>query len=183
MKKHLYIFFLLVLNTVFSQNKNLSIQQIDSISEVNGNYGTSDGIIEVKNKKKKVIGKGGFSISTYLNYSDDVYFNSLSIPKKKEYNREKKAELIKSTYNQSILYNNKSFQNVTSEFYYQNEELIFVKLTVTQQNKDQKEENQQFSLSKIEISESKPIKNTLLFDVQSWVRIKNLEIFEFYNKK
>ncbi len=177
------ISFLLFSIACFSQNEISDyIKKTDSICKVNGSYGNSDGKISIKNKKGKIVGNGRFGIATYLNFSNNNYYNSLSDTEKKKYKREN-SELIKSSYTETIKYIDGSFMNVYGEFYYQNNSLFYVSVKVSQSDKIKKVETETFGLSSEDIKEGKPIKNLLLFDVQHWSHEKNIAILEFYNQK
>jgi hypothetical protein len=166
----------------FSQNKEYSVTQIDSIVRLNGSYGTADGTTVLKNKHGKLIGSGGFSIEAYLNYFNQAYYDSLTNLEKRKYNRQKDSELIKGSYIYHVNYKAGGFQTIVSEFYYRNKLLLFAKVNVTQKNKSGREETQEFELTSDQINEGKPIKNVLLFDVQSWIHEKNSIVLQFYNE-
>jgi len=183
MKKVLFFFITLITTCLaFSQDKVLSVKEIDSICDSYGRYGVADGIIKIENKKKEKIGAGRYSLTTYLNYYNQEHYNSLSREEKKRYNREKDSELIKGIYFQSIAYSSYT-ENIFSEFYYFNNEFFFVKIKVEQIDKNGKTQVENFNLTYQDYTESKSIKNPLLFEVQSWIRKKNFEILKFYNKK
>ncbi|MFN3754993.1 hypothetical protein [Flavobacterium sp.] len=160
----------------------MTIKEIDSICESNGRYGVANGVIKIENKKKEKNGSGSSSLTTYLNYYNQEQYNSLSREEKRRYNREKDSELIKGIYFQSIAYSSYT-ENVFSEFYYFNNEFFFVKIKVEQIEKNGKTQVEIFHLTYKEYIESKSIKNILSFEVQSWIREKNLEILKFHNKK
>ena len=178
----LILTFLLFSTVCLSQGKAFTTTQINSIVQLNEHYGVADGKTVIKNRHGKIIGSGGFSIQTYLNYFNQDYYTSLTNLEKRKYNREKDSELIKGTYFYNVTYTDGGFQTVESEFYYRNKILLYVKINVIQRNKFEKEKTQQFELSVDQINEGKPIKNVLLFDAQSWTYQKNIDILEFYNK-
>lgn len=176
--KKIVLLLILFSQNLFSQNEYKLINEIDSICNINGKNTISDGVIEVKNKKKKIIGSGGFSIETFLKYSDEEIFNKLSKEEKKKYNREKYSELIKGYHHQVISYKHSYTENIYSQFYYQNNELFYFKIKIIRTEKNKTGETQNFEYSMKELEESKSIKNVFLFDVQSWVREKNKEILD-----
>ena len=88
---------ILINQNLFSQNESKLIIEIDSICGVNSKDVVSDGVIEVKNKRNKIIGSGGFSIQTFLKYSDEETYNKLSNEKKKKYNRKNYAGTTEQT--------------------------------------------------------------------------------------
>lgn len=169
---------ILISQYIFSQKHDKLINKIDSICNINGKNTISDGVIEVKNKKKKIIGSGGFSIETFLKNSDEEIFNKLSKEEKKKYNREKHSELIKGYHHQGIHYKHSYTENIYSQFYYQNNELFYFKIKIIRYEKNKEEETQNFEYSIKELEKSKSIKNVFLFDIKSWVREKNNEILE-----
>ena len=66
MKKTIILLFFI--NFCFSQEKELSINEIDSICLANGRYAIADTEIKVENEKNEIIGSGGSSTKIYLNY-------------------------------------------------------------------------------------------------------------------
>jgi hypothetical protein len=180
MKKFILLLILISQN-LFSQNEPLLITEIDSICNINGKSAISEGIIEVKNKNQKNIGTGGFSIKTFLKYTDNEIFNKLSKEEKKKYNREKHSELIKGYHHQGIHYKDSYTENIHSQFYYQNNNLFYFKIRIIRTEKNKADEIQNFEYSIKELEESKSIKNVFLFDVPSWVREKNKEILQLNN--
>jgi hypothetical protein len=176
----------------FSQNKEnieFTTKQIDSICELNGSYGNSDGRIELTietKKRKKVIvknGTGGYSITTYLyNFNQQEYY-SLSKTEKQKYDFEKYSSLIKGNYHQVIHYGNSYSENINGEFYYFNSKLNYVKIKIIRTENNKEDQFQIFNYTISELNDSKSIKNVFLFEVKSWVKEKNNEILEFYKLK
>lgn len=188
--KNYFIFIILFSSFCFSQNDLELANKIDSIIKNNefSRYGISEGLInstkEIFSKKGKNTkinkGSGGFSISLFVNYTDDNYFNSLSTEEKKKYNR--KFELIKGKYHQVIHYENSYTQNIYSDFYYDDKQLFYVKIKIIISKKGKVDKTEEFGYSIKELEESKVFKNEFLFDTKSWVREKNEEILKFYLK-
>ena len=176
------IFILLIATICNAQNKEYSISKIDSICNLNNAYGHLDSRIKITNNRNKIIGKGGYSISTYLNYFNDENYNKLSDQEKRKYNHEKDSELVKATCYQTIEYLNKSIETRSCEFYYFDKKLFNLKLEVSRQNKNQNKEVLKYSLNQIEIESGKPIKNIFLLELQKWVSEKNIEILKFHEK-
>ena len=176
-------YYILLLFSVFcfSQNKVLTIKEIDSICSIKGTYGNADGVIEVK-QNNKIIGSGGSSTSFYINHYNEENYNNLSREEKKYYNIEKNSELIKGRYSEGVVFNNGNIERFEGHFYYYDKKLFFVKIKVLKKEND-KEQSQEFYITEDELSEGKPIKNILLFDAQAWTRKNNLEILKFYNHK
>jgi NADPH-dependent 7-cyano-7-deazaguanine reductase QueF-like protein len=170
------IFFLLFINFCFSQNEKLSIEKIDSICNANGTYGRMKGDINVINENNEIIGSGGTSIKTYLNYYNQEYYNNLTREEKKRYNKEKDSELIKADFNQNILYSNNNQESIFAEFYYYKNQLFYLKIRVN------KNDNiYTFTLNQSEFESKNEIKNELGLDLKKWGTEKNIEILKFHN--
>jgi len=163
----------LFVNFCFSQNERLSISKIDSICEANGTYGTTESDIKVSNE---IIGSGGSSTKTYLNYYNQEYYNSLSREEKKRYNKEKDSELIKANFSQNILYYNNIQESIFGEFYYYKNQLFYLKLKITKNDIVYN-----YILNESELESEKEIKNELGLELKKWINEKNLEILKFYN--
>ena len=170
------IFFLLFVNFGFSQNERLSITEIDSICDKNGIYGRMKGAINVKNENNEIIGSGGTSIKTYLNYYNQEYYNNLNREEKKRYNKEKDSELIKANFSQNILYYNNIQESIIGEFYYYKNQLFYLKLKITKNDIVY-----YYILNESELESEKEIKNELGLELKKWINEKNLEILKFYN--
>lgn len=171
------LFFLLFANFCFSQDNELSVSEIDSICKANGRYAIADAKIKVENKKNEIIGSGGSSTKTYLNYYNQEYYNSLSREEKKRYNREKDSELIRADYTENISYKNSNQENIFAQFYYYKDQLFHLKLKI---KKNDIVLN--FSLNQTEIENEKEVKNELGLELKKWIIEKNLEILNFHNK-
>ena len=176
------IFILILFSTFsFGQNKILSIKEIDSICLKKGKYAISEGTTKVQQNNKN-IGSGGFSISFYINHYNEENYNNLSREEKRHYDIEKNSELIKGEFSSGNVYNNGDIEKYKGHFYYYDSKLFFVKVNVLKKEKGI-EQLEEFNLTENDIKEGKPFKNSLLFDVQSWVKEKNIEILQFYYKK
>lgn len=173
----------LITISCYSQSKEFTIKEIDSICSLKKASSHSYGVIEIHNDKNKVIGSGGTGIATYSYNFDQEKINNLSSKEIKTYDLEKNIVLIKADYHQAIYYKNSYTENVYSEFYYQNNALFNIRIKVIRTEKNKKEHTELFEYTIEELNEAKSIKNILLFDVQAWVRDKNKEILDFYNKK
>ncbi|MFK7004569.1 hypothetical protein BWK63_09025 [Flavobacterium covae] len=189
MNKHIhFLLILFITKFCYSQSENELIKKIDSIAEIKGKYGISEGsinsTIEIvpskKNKKSKIFnGQGGHSTTTYINYLDEEYYKTLSNEQKRKYIR--KFELIKGKYHQAISYENSYNENIWSEFYYQNNQLFYIKIKTIRNEANKKDEIEYFEYSIEKLQDAKSIKNKFLFDVQSWIKEKNQEILKFFN--
>lgn len=179
-----YFIILLFITSSFSQKTELTVKQIDSICNFDDWDKTTksilEGIINVSDKRKKIIGEGGFSISLYSKYTDEKYFDSLTNNEKRKYIRKK--EFIKGVHHQVIHYKNSFTENRYTELYYKNQELSYIKLKfVRTENKEDKILN--FEFSKEELDNLKSIKNEFLFEVKPWIIEKNNEIQYFLKKE
>lgn len=163
-------------NFCFSQGKELSVFQIDSICLVNGRYGIADAKIKIENEKNEIIGSGGSSIKTYLNYYNQEYYNNLTREEKKRFIKEKDSELIRADYNENISYRNSNQENIFAQFYYYKNQLFYLKLKI---KKNDIVLN--FSLNQTEIEDEKEVDNELGLELKKWITEKNLEILKFYN--
>lgn len=169
-------------NVKFDPNKQFTTNEIDSICLKNGSYGNSDSSIEVKNKRKKTIGYGGSSITTYCCNLDQEIINNLSISEKKKYDFEKNSILIKANFHQTIHYKNSYSETIFVEYYYYNNEIFYVKIDITRKE-NKKETTINYNLDKSELDNGKEIKNIFLIDIKKIIVEKNNEILEFYNQK
>lgn len=163
-------------NFCYSQNVKLSISKIDSICTANGRYVIADAKIKVENEKNEIIGSGGSSTKTYLNYYNQEYYNNLTREEKKRYNKEKDSELIKANFSQNILYYNNIQESIFGEFYYYKNQLFYLKLKITKNDIFYN-----YILNESELESEKEIKNELGLELKKWINEKNLEILKFYN--
>lgn len=177
------LFLLLTASFSFSQNREFSIKETDSICSLGNAYGHSDGKITIHNKKKEFIGNGGFSLATYQYHPDHEKFGILSAKEKRAYDLQKNAVLIKANYHKAVHYKNSYTENVYSEFYYRSNKPFYIRIKILRTEKNKPDLTEHFEYTKEELNNAKSIKNILLFDVQAWVREKNKEILDFYNKK
>ncbi len=149
MKKLLILLF--ITTFCFSQEKALTISQIDSIIKTKRPKIESSGILK---KKKKII--GGFGNTTY----------------------EYKKKLIYSYYNESNKEKEFEFFHFY-EFYYFNESPIFIKINIKKTNiKDKSKEVFKAELNETESTSFKEIKNPFLINLRMKL---NRIIFDFIN--
>lgn len=136
------IFFLLFASFCFSQEKEFSIIEIDSIINTIKPNTEASGII--KNKKNKPI--GGFNITEYkLNNS----------------------KTLKVLYSENTE-NKKTYSyDYFAEIYYIQNEPFYIILTITRKNKNQKDKTLKFELNKNEIKSDKEIKNIFLLNIKN----------------
>ncbi len=151
MKKILLFLFFTFLS--FSQEKKLTVSQIDSIVKTIRPKLESSGTIQ---KKKKII--GGVGNTTY----------------------EFEKKLIYSYYNESTRYKEYEFLHFY-EFYFFNEKPIFIKINVEKTNiKDNSKEVFKVELNETESTSFKEIKNPFLINLRMKL---NKIIFDFINNK
>jgi hypothetical protein len=149
MKKTL--FFLLFVNFCYSQEKELTIHEIDSIVKTSKNIIQSSGIIK---KNKRTI--GGFN-------QTEISFNN---------------KLIYSTYGENTTDKENNF-NHFYEFYFFNENPIFVRINIEKTNiKDNSKEVFKAALNETESTSFKEIKNPFLINLRMKL---NRIIFDFIN--
>jgi hypothetical protein len=147
------LFFLLFVNFCFSQEKEFSVPEIDSIVKTSKNKIQSSGIIK---KNKKSI--GGFNLT-------EISFNN---------------KLIYSSYGENINDKKNSF-DYYYEFYFSNENPILVNVYITKTNRKTKiEERFETKLNENNLHSFKEIENPFSFELRKKL---NLMLIEFLNKK
>lgn len=175
------ILFLLLFTTLsFSQEKELTVAQIDSICTINENYGFKIGHFILENDKKENIGKGHYEIKTYIFPKKDTIFNYK--PTADDVIKEiKKNKLIKATYVSNVYRTNLEESSIYCELYYFNSNLFYVKVTLSKSipNKDIITENFEFAIDKK--SKIKNVKNILGYDLNDIIHSFNSEILDFNN--
>lgn|GEM_PF-6199742 len=140
-------------NFCFSQEKELTIYQIDSIVKTSKNRMQSSGIIK---KNKKSI--GGFNLT-------EISFNN---------------KLIYSSYGENINDKENRF-DYYYEFYFSNENPILVNVYITKTNRKTKiEERFETKLNENKLHSFKEIENPFSFELRKKL---NLMLIEFLNKK
>ncbi len=145
------IFFILFINFCYSQEKELTINEIDSIVKTSKNIIQSSGIIK---KNKKTI--GGFNLT-------EISFNN---------------KLIYSSYGENTTDKKINF-NHFYEFYFFNENPIFVRINIEKTNiKDNSKEVIKAALNETESTSFKEIKNPFLINLRMKL---NRIIFDFIN--
>ena len=139
-KKIIFLFFITTLS--FSQNKEYTIIEIDSIINTIKPNTEASGII--KNKKNKPI--GGFNITDYkLNNS----------------------KTLKVLYSENTE-NKKAYSyDYFAEIYYNQNEPFYIILSVTRKNKNQEDQTIKFGLNKNEIESDIEIKNIFLLNIRN----------------
>ena len=147
------IFFLLFFNFCFSQEKKLTISQIDSIVKTIRPKIESSGIIKKKKKNIGVIGTTSYEFEDNLIYS---YYN--------ETTKDKEFEFLHFY-----------------EFYYFNDSPIYIRINIEKINsKDNSKEIFKAELNKFEITSFKEIKNPFLINLR--IKLNKI-IFDFINNK
>ena len=145
------IFFILFINFCYSQEKELTIKEIDSIVKTSKNIIQSSGIIK---KNKKTI--GGFNLT-------EISFNN---------------KIIYSSYGENTTDKKINF-NHFYEFYFFNENPIFVRINIEKTNiKDNSKEVFKAALNETESTSFKEIKNPFLINLRMKL---NRIIFDFIN--
>ncbi len=145
------IFFILFINFCYSQEKELTINEIDSIVKTSKNIIQSSGIIK---KNKKTI--GGFNLT-------EISFNN---------------KIIYSSYGENTTDKKINF-NHFYEFYFFNENPIFVRINIEKTNiKDNSKEVFKAALNETESTSFKEIKNPFLINLRMKL---NRIIFDFIN--
>ena len=145
------IFFILFINYCYSQEKELTINEIDSIVKTSKNIIQSSGIIK---KNKKTI--GGFNLT-------EISFNN---------------KIIYSSYGENTTDKKINF-NHFYEFYFFNENPIFVRINIEKTNiKDNSKEVFKAALNETESTSFKEIKNPFLINLRMKL---NRIIFDFIN--
>ena len=145
------IFFILFINFCYSQEKELTINEIDSIVKTSKNIIQSSAIIK---KNKKTI--GGFNLT-------EISFNN---------------KLIYSSYGENTTDKKINF-NHFYEFYFFNENPIFVRINIEKTNiKDNSKEVFKAALNETESTSFKEIKNPFLINLRMKL---NRIIFDFIN--
>ena len=151
MKKILLFLFFTLLS--FSQEKEITVSQIDSIVKTIRPKVESSGLIKVN---RKTI--GGFDKTTY----------------------EFEKKLIYSYYNESTKYKEYEIFHLY-EFYFYNEKPIFIKINIEKTNiKDNSKEIFKEELNETESTSFKEIKNPFLINLRMKL---NRIIFDFINNK
>ena len=147
------LFFLLFINFCFSQEKELSINEIDSIIKISKNKIQSSGVIK---KDKKTI--GGFNLT-------EIFFNDKLIYSSYEENTNDKVNIFNHFY----------------EVYFSNENPILVNIKIKKRDKKTKIEDEfETNLLENSICSFKEIENPFSFELRKKL---NLMLIEFLNKK
>lgn len=142
------IILLLLFTTLsFSQNKEFSIIEIDSMINLIKPISEESGII--RNKKNRII--GGFSITDY------------------NLNNSKKLKVI---YSENIITQKSYSYDYYLEIYFRQNEPFYIILSITRNSKNEEAETIKFKLNKEEIENEKEIKNTFLINIKS--KINNI---------
>ena len=178
------IAFLLFSAVCFSQGKEFSTVQIDSIAQVNGSYTVMNKAINSKKniivqlksaqgkvyeeKQREIEGKGNSSITTYLHYDLE----------KKMHEQEKDSELIKAVYYHNITYEDMSYDKITAQFYYRDMILFYIKISYITKEPDQSEKMKEFALKASELENPELIKSSLLLDLKPLLESTNKEILK-----
>ena len=178
------IFFLLFVNFCFSQNEKLSISQIDSICTIHQNYGFIDNHYTISSEKKENIGNGYFELKTYIFPKEEIVFNDE--PKTEELVEKivseiKKNQLIIGTCSAKNKYNNSDKSEVSCEFYYNKNELFYVKVILTKEIVNSEPIVEKFEFYFEKKVKIKNDKNILGMDLENFIKQNNEQIKDFYN--
>lgn len=177
--KKLFLF-LLFTTFSFSQEKELTISQIDSICKINESYGFKIGHFELENDKKENIGKGHYEIKTFIFPKKDTIFNYK--PTSDDVIKEiKNNKLIKAIYISNVYRTNLEESTIYCELYYSKSNLFYVKIVLSKSipNKDTITENFEFKINKK--SKIKNEKNILGYNLNDIILNFNSEILDFNN--
>lgn len=178
------IFLFLITNYCFSQQKELTISQIDSICTIHQNYGFIDNQYTISNEKKENIGNGYFELKTYIFPKKEIIFEDE--PKTEELVEKvvseiEKNQLIKGTCSAKNKYNNSDKSEVNCEFYYNKNELFYVKVILTKEIVNSEPIVEKFEFYFEKKVKIKNDKNILGMDLENFIKQNNEQIKGFYN--
>ena len=175
------LFVLLFITTFsFSQEKKLTVSQIDSICLIRENYRYIDSNYEIENEKKQNIGKGYYELKTYI-FPKETNITDHEPSPEEVINEIEKNILIKGTYNLKNNYNNLEKSEVNLEYYYHNSELFFVKIILTKIIPSETPTVEKFEFNFDKKTKLKSIKNILNCDLKGLIKNCNSQILSFYN--
>ena len=177
MNKLLVLLFFTIFS--FSQEKELTVSQIDSICLIHKNYGFIDNQYEIENKKKENIGKGYYEMKTYIFPKETITLDHEPTPEE-VMNEIEKNVLIKGTYNLKNNYNNLEKSEVDLEYYYHNSELFFVKIILIKILPSETPIVEKFEFNIDKKTKLKSIKNILNYDLNGLIKNCNEQISRFY---
>jgi hypothetical protein len=182
MNKILLLLFLETVNS-FSQKigkLEFSITEIDSLSKLESCLVYSDlgsGInAEINDKSGKLIttGSGYEGIDPHFYFTDSLHYKTLNLKGKRFYDNRKTCKLIRADCKSKVVFDNGTFDEVNAKFYYNKNELFFVKYQ-SQQIVGKKDENvfvENFFYVDVE---KKLLKND---NLKKWIISKNEEIIK-----
>jgi hypothetical protein len=178
------IVLLLITNFCFSQEKLLTISEIDSICLIHQNYGYIDNNYTISNEKKENIGNGYFELKTYIFPKKEIIFEDE--PKtedlvEKVVSEIEKNQLIKGTCSAKNNYNNSDKSEVNCEFYYNKSELFYVKVILTKETINSEPLVEKFEFYFDKKVKLKNVKNILGMDLENFIKSNNKQIKGFYN--
>ena len=152
-------------NAQTSKPGGFTLSQIDSIALKNGRSGIAEGIITseksvIREDKKLVIqGEGQSSVAIYL-YKTPAF-----------------SRLIKGEYHRNVRYEDKSAEEVYAQFYYNEKQLYFIRLTeIINNGKESTTRSHDIDVTKMET-----LKNSdFLFtpNIQKWIAQHDAEILK-----
>jgi hypothetical protein len=156
MKKIFQIAIFLVAGFTFSQSKPLSASQIDSIAAKNGRSGIAEGQIATEkqiytgDKKKIIKGEGQSAVAIFLCTSKGL------------------SRLIKGEYHRNIRYEDKTSQEVSAQFYYDEKHLFYIKLTeIINDGKGEVKRSHEIDVSELALLQSKDFLFT--DNIKKWI--------------
>jgi hypothetical protein len=141
MQKLFFLFFLISFNC-FSQKiekLDFSISEIDSlckkescliIHDLGGGIKAEKTIKKNAEKEIKVIGNGYGGIKTHSYFTDSLNYKKLSLKEKRKYDESKYCKFIRADYHRIINYEDGTYEKVEAEFYYNRNELFYIKYKV-----------------------------------------------------
>ena len=184
------LFILLITFSTFSQNcKKLefTIAEIDSLSRSESYLKNFDWGGRVESEKKTnntnkenyiVKGTGYIAIEPYYYFLDFEYYNKLSTKQKRFYNDSKCYKLLKVNYEEKIVYEDGTYDYLKVYFYYDNEELFFIK--IEEKIKDLNIEEKKIYMEEYISNLNNKTINEFNFcnNINNWIKEQNKDIIE-----
>lgn len=184
MRKIFFLFFILSLNC-FSQKiekLDFTISEIDSLCKKENCLSIHDLGGEIKaekiirrnaEKEIKIIGSGYGGIKPHSYFTDSLNYEKLNLKEKRKYNVGKYCKFIRADYSSVINYEDGTYQKVEFKFYYNQNELFYVKYKESSfENKIEKVKYYNLFVSELE---KMSVENQYL---REWIIDKNEEIIK-----